>query len=94
MHFFPTELEARGKSLAQSVKWLRGRQEIEASWFGRGCGVVMISARKLQIQSLVVSTPKISREADWEHNVMYLCHLLLPPRIACQWQLSGTKYSS
>lgn len=38
--------------------------------------VVTCSARKLQIQSGVVSTPKISWEADWEHSVRYLCHLL------------------
>lgn len=36
--FFPTELEVLEKSLAQSVKWVRGRQKIVTDWFGRGCG--------------------------------------------------------
>lgn len=42
--FFPTEFPTEfpklfllGKSLAQSVKWVRGRQKIETDWFGRGC---------------------------------------------------------
>lgn len=34
---FPTELEVLGKSLAQSVQWVKGRQKIETDWFGRGC---------------------------------------------------------
>lgn len=39
--FFPTELEVLGKSLAQSVKWVSGRQKIETDWLVKDVRMVM-----------------------------------------------------
>lgn len=89
MSFFPTELEALEKSLAQSAKWVRRRQGIETGWFGKGCGSGYLICWKTPDSIFGSFYTKDFWEADWKQCYIFVSSSpLLPtaPNGNCQGQ--------
>lgn len=91
--FFSYRIGCTETSLAQSFKWVRGRQKIETDWFGRGCGNgYVIKKPPDSIFGSFYTKDFLWGRLKTQYYVFVSSFALFPS--TCQWQLSGTKYSS